>query len=514
MLWQFDSDYRLAPGFSWTPSYGPALTPAGRLYIAGGGGTVLYTDNVDTPGAHAFTRLAFYDIANYNHTPAAFDADIQICSPLTSDSHGNIFFGFRATGANPLGIVSGFARIDPSGSGSYVTAAAATSEPAAITTMNCTPALSNDEQTVYVAMRRTGAIATSPRYLVALDATTLATQAKVVLVDPYTVPTTNASLPDDGTASPMVAPDGRVFFGILERPFASNGQRGWLLQFSPSLVQINPPGAFGWDNTPSIVPASAVPSYTGTSPYLLMAKYNNYAGSGVAPIAIGDGVNELAILDPNDSQVDVRSGRTIMKEVLTIAGVTPDQDAIAFYPNAVREWCINSAVVDPFRRCVLAGSEDGVLYRWDLTTNTFSESKVLTPGLGEAYTPTLIGRDGKVYAINNATLFAVGVDFVAGVPAGPSAVRTPELASPQPTPFIDATTMHFSLPQSARVELSILDASGRRIARLVDGGLPAGEHVASWDGRDDAGRRGATGVYFARLRAGAFTATRKLVLTR
>jgi hypothetical protein len=33
---------------------------------------------------------------------------------------------------------------------------------------------------------------------------------------------------------------------------------------------------------------------------------------------------------------------------------------------------------------------------------------VLTSGLGEAYTPTLVGVDGIVYAINNATLYAVG----------------------------------------------------------------------------------------------------------
>jgi hypothetical protein len=33
---------------------------------------------------------------------------------------------------------------------------------------------------------------------------------------------------------------------------------------------------------------------------------------------------------------------------------------------------------------------------------------VLTPGIGEAYTPTLVGPDGTVYAINDATLFAVG----------------------------------------------------------------------------------------------------------
>ena len=53
-------------------------------------------------------------------------------------------------------------------------------------------------------------------------------------------------------------------------------------------------------------------------------------------------------------------------------------------------------------------SEDGVIYRWDFTTNTFTQSMRLTAGRGEAYTPTLIGADGTVYAINDATLFAVG----------------------------------------------------------------------------------------------------------
>jgi hypothetical protein len=56
---------------------------------------------------------------------------------------------------------------------------------------------------------------------------------------------------------------------------------------------------------------------------------------------------------------------------------------------------------------MLANNEDGVLYRWDLTNNTLSQSIRLTSGLGEAYTPTAIGADGAVYAINNATLFSV-----------------------------------------------------------------------------------------------------------
>ena len=71
------------------------------------------------------------------------------------------------------------------------------------------------------------------------------------------------------------------------------------------------------------------------------------------------------------------------------------------------EWCINSAVVDPATDSVYAGSEDGNLYCWDLG-GTASRRSTLTPAIGEAYTPTAIGPDGTVYAINNATLYAVG----------------------------------------------------------------------------------------------------------
>jgi hypothetical protein len=56
---------------------------------------------------------------------------------------------------------------------------------------------------------------------------------------------------------------------------------------------------------------------------------------------------------------------------------------------------------------MLANNEDGILYRWDLTNNTLSQSIQLTSGLGQAYTPTAVGADGAVYAISNATLFSV-----------------------------------------------------------------------------------------------------------
>ena len=83
---------------------------------------------------------------------------------------------------------------------------------------------------------------------------------------------------------------------------------------------------------------------------------------------------------------------------------TPD----AGYPGGVKEWCINTAAVDPLTRSVQMNSEDGILYRWDLASNRLTEQIRLNSGLAESYAPTAIGPDGVVYAINNAVLFAVG----------------------------------------------------------------------------------------------------------
>jgi hypothetical protein len=212
----------------------------------------------------------------------------------------------------------------------------------------------------------------------------------------------DAYIPDDGTASPTIGPDGDVYIGVLENPFYSNHVRGWMLHFDASLASQELPGAFGWDNTAGIVPSAAVPSYGGSSQYLLLTKYNHYAGTG------GDGVNKMAVLDPNTLMVDPVTGANVMDEVLVIAGPTPDADKLPTYPNAVREWCINTAAVDPLRRSALVNSEDGLLYRWDFATNTLSQGVVLTAGIGEAYTPTMLAPDGTVFAINDATLFAVG----------------------------------------------------------------------------------------------------------
>jgi hypothetical protein len=395
LMWTQTTSYS-PPPYDWVPSYSAVLTAGGRLYYPGPGGTVYYCDNPDTEGATVTGQLAFYGIDNYNHNPSAYDNTVKIDTPLTADSNGTIYFGFQTSGSPPLGLSSGIARMDVTGAGTWVAAGVAAGDPNVTRPhMNSAPALSNDQSTLYAALRTDG----SDGYLVALNTATLQPLASVYLQDPRGG---SAAITSDSTSSPMVGWDGDVYYGVLENPFDHN-DRGWLLHFSSDLSQTKTPASFGWDNTPSLVPASMVPGYTGSSAYLLMCKYNNYAGIGT-----GDGVNKIAVLDPNATEPDpVLPNVTVMGEVLTIAGVTPDPD-FPNYPGAVREWCINTAAVDQYTESILVNSEDGTLYRWDMVTNTFTESINLEPPTSEAYTPTLVGPDGAVYAINNSVLFAVG----------------------------------------------------------------------------------------------------------
>jgi hypothetical protein len=392
--WILVSDYSV-PFAGFMLSFGPVVIKGNVILPAAGGTVLVRTDADDLDGM--IQRLAFYGIDNFKDQPQLFTDTIKINTPITADQNGNLYFGFIVLGSNPVVLQSGLARIGSDGKGSWVSAAAA-SHDVNITkvNMNCAPALSRDERFLYVGVN---SFDFGFGYLLELDATTLQTVNQVRLMDPASG--TDALITDESSATPTVGPDGDVFFGVLENPFPAHNDRGWLLHFSADLTQQKIPGDFGWDDTASIIDASLVRSYHGTSKYLVMTKYNNYADRG------GDGVNKLAILDPNASMPDFLFANPVMNEVLTIKGRTPDP-RFPFLPGAVREWCINTAAVDPFTKSVLANSEDGKLYRWGLTTNTFSERITITGGIGEAYTPTVIGSDGTVYAINHAVLFGLG----------------------------------------------------------------------------------------------------------
>ena len=75
------------------------------------------------------------------------------------------------------------------------------------------------------------------------------------------------------------------------------------------------------------------------------------------------------------------------------------------------------------------------------------------------------------------------------------------------------------LAEDALVTLQIYRADGGLVRELPLGQKPAGaydtrESAAYWDGKNERGETVASGVYFYRLRAGRFTATRRMLLMK
>lgn len=88
------------------------------------------------------------------------------------------------------------------------------------------------------------------------------------------------------------------------------------------------------------------------------------------------------------------------------------------------------------------------------------------------------------------------------------------LMPPNPNPLVNATTIRYGLPQASDVRLSVIDVTGRQVRTLVAGTLPAGRYTMTWDGKDNAGRRLANGVYYVRMKTGEYRIQHKLVLVR
>ncbi len=72
-------------------------------------------------------------------------------------------------------------------------------------------------------------------------------------------------------------------------------------------------------------------------------------------------------------------------------------------------------------------------------------------------------------------------------------------AGAKPNPFGDKTTISYQLARPSIVSLRIYNAAGQLVRNLEQGQKAPGLHGVAWDGKDDGGRRVASGVYLYRL---------------
>jgi len=88
------------------------------------------------------------------------------------------------------------------------------------------------------------------------------------------------------------------------------------------------------------------------------------------------------------------------------------------------------------------------------------------------------------------------------------------LRSVTPNPGVGRLTVRYELASGCRVDLSVYDIAGREVTRLVSEEQGAGRYTVRWDGRTQTGEEAASGVYFAKLKAGSYEASSRAILVR
>lgn len=113
---------------------------------------------------------------------------------------------------------------------------------------------------------------------------------------------------------------------------------------------------------------------------------------------------------------------------------------------------------------------------------------------------------GVIDALQASNSIASGVS---GTPSLPGASLVA-----YPNPFNPTTTIDYNLMDAGRVTIAAYDATGRRVATLVDETQNAGAHSFTWNARDGRGAILASGVYVLSLTGAHAHVSRKVVLLK
>jgi len=152
---------------------------------------------------------------------------------------------------------------------------------------------------------------------------------------------------------------------------------------------------------------------------------------------------------------------------------------------------------------------------YDIMTNSWSiDTQELT---SKRHWMATAEYEGGLYVIGGIDSLSQAVEIVEEiVPQGTAGVHKEDeipdkfyLKQNYPNPFNPRTIINYELPITNYVELNIYNINGQKVATIVSGKQNVGFHSVEWDASGIA-----SGVYYYRLVAGEYVATKKLVLTK
>jgi len=164
---------------------------------------------------------------------------------------------------------------------------------------------------------------------------------------------------------------------------------------------------------------------------------------------------------------------------------------------------------------------DGFYDSGDGRTNGYTEGQsvdfdpesVSSVEFGGNRTDFSTGRAGLIVEVTNGAGLTSACDPVIEQLSSEVPVAF-ELKGNYPNPFREQTTIAFRVAEPTPVHIAVYDALGREVATLVNEEMAPSTYEVTWDGSSQSGASLSSGVYFYRIEAGTFAATRKLVMVK
>lgn len=214
------------------------------------------------------------------------------------------------------------------------------------------------------------------------------------------------------------------------------------------------------------------------------------------------------LLDDPDGDFDPRTGATALASVTA----TPDVSGNTFFRVAFPPTRVSSHFFVGASARLLGGEDAPARADWDARADRSwffyaPDIAAVIDTLSAAPFGTRMDDPQYVPIPSAFMVRATGRPAGTTSSADDPATTAPTLALAGPHPTRGAVALRITLPQAGDVRLDVLDALGRRVARLADGTRGAGDHIVRWDAS-----RAAPGLYVARLAAGGTSRTMRIVV--
>lgn len=238
-------------------------------------------------------------------------------------------------------------------------------------------------------------------------------------------------------------------------------------------------------------------------------------GTKIIKIIISTGVfsvfvNANGIIQPNGIFYDKPNNRLLVcsfRANSPIQAVSLSDSTVSTVVNTNISLC-DGITKDRYGNCYVTSWTTKSIYRFD---SLFSASPVMI--YSSSCGPADISYDNfhNVIAVplqgcNSWTTFSVAIGIkktLENIPVGFS------LGQNYPNPFNPSTNIKFSIPKGCKVQLSVYDAIGHELAKLINSYLSAGNYTAEWDAISYT-----SGTYFYRIEAGEFISAKRMILLK